>query len=99
MYSRWSGHKSTGNTGCNKTGLSAHFSHGCPGDNGREKENLMVTLIDYLDVTFNQVQEENHGGVGCTCTLCRKLKELEDTWMMRLGTFYHPGGFNKRDEI
>ena len=22
-----------------------------------------------------------------------------DTWIMRLGTFYHPGGFNKRDEI
>ena len=57
------------------------------------------TLIDFLDVTLEQVQQENHGGVGCVCTLCRKLKNLEDTWMMRLGTFYHPGGLNKRDEI
>ena len=99
MYGRWSTHKSTCNTGCTKTGLSAHFTHGCPGDTGRGKENLEVTLIDFLDVTLQQVQQANHGGVGCVCTLCRKLKNLEDTWMMRLGTFYHPGGLNKRDEI
>ena len=99
MYGRWSTHKSTCNTGCTKTGLSAHFTHGCPGDTGRGKENLEVTLIDFLDVTLEQVQQANHGGVGCVCTLCRKLKNLEDTWMMRLGTFYHRGGLNKRDEI
>ena len=39
----------------------------------------MMTLIDYMDVTFNQVLEANHEGVGCICTLCRKLKDLEDT--------------------
>ena len=71
----------------------------CPGDTTRDKEHLQVTLVDYLDVTKEQVQEADHGGVGCTCTLCGKLKEKEDTWIMRLGTFFHPGGLNKRDEI
>lgn len=99
MYGRWGVHKSNCNTGCTNTGLSAHFTHGCPGDTNREKENLQVTFVDYLDVTREQVQEANHGGVGCICTLCGKLKELEDTWIMRLGTFFHPGGLNKRDEI
>ena len=96
MYGRWAVHKSTCNTGSTKTGLSAHFTHGCP---GKEKENLKVILLDFMDVTMEQVTEENHGGVGCVCTLCEKLKSLEDTWIMRLGTFFHPGGLNKRDEI
>jgi hypothetical protein len=99
MYGRWAVHKSTCNTGSTKTGLSAHFTHGCPGDTGKEKENLKVILLDFMDVTMEQVTAENHGGVGCVCTLCEKLKSLEDTWIMRLGTFFHPGGLNKRDEI
>ena len=70
-----------------------------PGDTGKEKENMKVILLDFMDVTMEQVTEENHGGVGCVCTLCEKLKSLEDTWIMRLGTFFHPGGLNKRDEI
>ena len=33
------------------------------------------------------------------CQLCSRLKNIEDDWIMRLGTFYYPGGLNKRDEI
>ena len=99
MYSRWSSHKSGCNSGSISTGLSAHFVNGCPGDTGRGKNNLMVTLVDYLDVTKEEVNIARHGGVGCLCDLCKKLKKLEDSWIMRLGTFYFPGGLNKRDEI
>jgi hypothetical protein len=81
------------------TGLSAHFTVGCPGDTGRDKSNLSVTLLDYMDGTEEQVQTEQHGGVGCVCQLFKKLKELEDNWIMKLGCFYHPSGLNKRDEI
>ena len=51
-----------------------------------------MKLVDYLDVTREQVQEANPGGVGCICKLCGNLKELEDTWIMSLATFFHPGG-------
>ena len=48
---------------------------------------------------MEEVQEARHGGVGCVCKLCAALKNKEDTWIMKLGTFYYPGGLNKRDEI
>ena len=99
MYGRWSTHKSDCNNGSTKTGLSAHFTNGCPGDTGREKLNLTVTLVDFIDVTLEDVQGAGHGGVGCECELCGKLKNLEDDWIMRLGSFYYPGGLNKRDKI
>ena len=99
MYGRWSNHKSGCNTGSTKTGLSAHFTTGCPGDSGRDKQNLTVTLVDYMDVTKVEVETANHGGVGCMCYLCDKLKDIEDDWIMKLGTFYYPTGLNKRDEI
>ena len=99
MYGRWAKHKSDCNRGSTSTGLSTHFSVGCPGDTDRDKSHLSVTLLDYMDVTEEEVQGAQHGGVGCVCTLCRKLKNLEDNWIMKLGCFYHPHGLNKRDEI
>ena len=99
MYGRWSKHKSDCNGAKTSSGLSSHFAHGCPGDTGRDKTNLLVTLVDYLDVTEQGVREAGHGGLGCLCQLCKKLKNLEDSWIMKLGCFYHPGGLNKRDEI
>ena len=99
MYGRWAKHKSDCNRGSTATGLSTHFSVGCPGDADREKSHLTVTLLDYMDVTEEEVLAVKHGGVGCICPLCRKLKNLEDNWIMKLGCFYHPHGLNKRDEI
>ena len=54
----------TFNIGSTKSGLS-------------DQENLEVNLIDFFDVTMEQVQEANHGRVGCVCALCAKLKNLE----------------------
>ena len=68
-YGRWCSHKSGCNSGSTKTGLAAHLSHGCPGDTGREKDNLTVTLLDFMDVTMDEVNKAWHEGVGCMCTL------------------------------
>ena len=65
-----------------------------------DKMNLSVTLLQSVDVEQEEVQAAGQGGVGCECQLCGKLKNFEDDWIMRLGTFfYYPGGFNKRDKI
>ena len=58
----------------------------------------MVTLVDYMDVTKEEVARGMHCGVGCMCSLCQKLKEKEYSWIMKLGTFYYPTGSNKRDK-
>ena len=70
---------------CNRGSTAIGF----PGDTDR----------DYMDATGEEEQGAHHGGVGCVCTLCRKLKTLEDNWIIKLGCFYHPNGLNKRDEI
>jgi hypothetical protein len=64
---------------------------GCPGDTGRDKANVTEEQV--------QAQAAQHGGVGCVCDFCKKLKTMEDNWIMKLGSFYHPFGLNKRDEI
>ena len=45
-----------------------------------------------------EVETSGHGGVGlCLFTLWEN-KNKEDKWIMKLGSFYYPGGF-KRDEL
>ena len=56
-----------------------NFVNGCPGDTGRGKNNLMVTLVDFMDVTKEEVNIDRHGGVCCLCDLCKTLKKLEDS--------------------
>ena len=97
---RWRTHKSTCNLkNSNSTGLSKHFKEGCPNDQGKEKTTLDFTLIDYLDTSSTKLIEANHEpGVKCRCSECGRLKSLEDTWIIKLGTFYDHG-FNSRNEI
>jgi hypothetical protein len=52
-----------------------------------------------MDVREEEVQTAQHGGVGCICSLCKKLNNLEDNWIMKLGCCYHPYGLNKWDKI
>ena len=52
-----------------------------------------------MGVTKEEVQHAGHGWVGCECGLCGVLKNKKDDWIMKLGTFYYPGGLNKREEI
>ena len=40
-----------------------------------------------------------HCNPGGECELFGILKNSEDDWIMRLGSFYYPGWLNKRDKI
>ena len=100
---RWSAHKSDCNNGpCKKTGLSKHFTlnSGCSNDPGRNKESLNFTLVDSLDFTEDELDRAGHEkGPKCRCQACSKLKDLEDKWILKMGSFYGEGGLNERDEI
>ena len=53
----------------------------------------MVTSEEKLDAAGHG------GGVACRCSECQRLKDIEDKWICRLGTFNSPNGLNTRDEI
>ena len=74
---------------------------GCPqhlsSDNVRH---LTYTLLDHIDTSEEQLNNAAHtGGIGCRCSECQRLKDQEDKWICRLGTFHPPHGLNSRDEI
>ena len=74
---------------------------GCPqhltSDNVRH---LTYTLLDHIDTSEEQLNNTGHtGGIGCRCSECQRLKDQEDKWICRLGTFHPPHGLNSRDEI
>ena len=100
---RWSAHKSSCNNGpCKNTGLSKHFTlgEGCPYDPGRNKETLNFILVDHLDVSPEELLVAGHEkGPKCRCTACSRLKDLEDQWILKKGTFYGEGGLNGRDKV
>ena len=79
-----------------KSGLAKHFQSkgGCPNDEGTEKSTLDFTLLDYMDVTDEELSEAGHKK-----GLCSKLKDLEDRWILKMGTFYGEGALNSRNEI
>ena len=83
------------------TGLYKHFMQGCPKhlETGNVKH-LTWTLVDHIDTSPEQLEDAGHsGGVGCRCSECQRLKDTEDKWICRLGTFNPPNGLNTRDEI
>ena len=57
------------------------------------------TLLDHYKTTVERIEAADHGGTSCVCVECQKLKDIEDKWICRLGTFYPPHGLNTRDEI
>ena len=102
VCSRWSTTKSAC-LGRNKsnTGLYKHFMEGCPEhmDKGNVRH-LTWTILDFIDTSEARLEDAGHvGGVGCRCGECQRLKDQEDKWICRLGTFHPPHGLNSRDEI
>ena len=99
---RWSSTK----TAClgrklTNTGLYKHFHEGCPAHlaNG-DVRHLVWTLVDFIVTTEQLLKDAEHiGGVACRCNECQRLKDQEDKWICRLGTFHPPHGLNTRDEI
>ena len=63
-------------------------------------KHLIWTIIDHYDTTEEKLEEANHiGGVGCRCRECQKLKDVEDKWICRMGTFNPPHGLNTRNAL
>ena len=76
-------------------------------------EDLLPKSFNYRIETFNLIEASeiknelrlrlaaagHTGGIGCRCSECQRLKDQEDKWISRLGTFYTPHGLNTRDEI
>ena len=98
---RWANYKAACNKETSKSsGLSKHFMDGCPFDTGKEKMTLTVTLIDYYDTTEETLVAAGHvPGPKCRCIECNHLKNLEDRWILKMGTFYGDSGLNTRDEM
>ena len=73
---------------------------GCPNDPGKGKETLNFALIDFIDVSEEELRQAGHEkGAKCRCNQCARLKDLEDQWILKMGTFYGDGGLNERDEV
>ena len=73
---------------------------GCPNDLGKGKTTLDFTLVDFLDTTEEELKRANHvSGPKCRCKECLKLKDLEDKWILKVGSFYGKSGLNNRNEI
>ena len=103
LVKRWANHKSQ----CNlknphtcKTGLTRHFINGCEGDKNKNKDNLRITLLNYLDTTEQELKIEKHiQGPGCKCRVCTKLRRLECKYIVNLGTISEKFGLNSKDEL
>ena len=81
--------------------ISKHFTfnEGCPNDLGRQKEMLNFTLVDYIDISPEDLTKAGHvGGAKCRCKECDRLKDIEDKFILRMGTFYGKG-MNTQDQI
>ena len=53
-----------------------------------------------MDVSQEELTEAGHvKGPKCRCAQCEKLKDLEDRWILKMGTFYGEGALNSRDEV
>ena len=102
VTSRWANtKKACKDRNLTNTGLYKHFHDGCPThlETG-DLSHLTYTLLDYIDTSEEQLRAAGHtGGVQCRCSECQRLKDTEDKWICRLGTFNAPFGLNSRDEI
>ena len=61
---------------------------------------LDFSHIDYFDTTKEKLIQAKHvPGVKCKCDEYEKLKELENNWILKVGSFYGSSGLNSRNEI
>ena len=82
------------------TGLEKHISKGCSEYIGPEMKNVTVSLLEQFNTSDEKLKRANHGGgAGCQCSQCILLKQIEDKWICRLGTYHGKFGLNERDEI
>ena len=97
---RWAATKSAIKRKETNTGLYNHHLT-CPAyQESGEFSHLTWTLVDHIDTSEEKLEEVGHtGGAKCRCSECQRLKDQEDKWICRLGSFEQPAGLNARDEI
>ena len=100
MTARWANTKKRCNArDSDSTGLYKHFRDGCVNDPGINKENIRISLIDYMETSAEKLRVSNHKGSNCKCSECDKLRKIENKWILRLGTFYGDSGLNARNTL
>ena len=109
VTSRWSAHKHSANFPEGKdplnrktpsTGLAKHFQKGCPNDVGPTKHTLTFTLLDYYETSSVRLATAGHKpGAACRCHECNGLKDLEDKWILKVGSCFGKSGLNERCEV
>ena len=81
------------------TGLEKHIKRGCT-EFRPDLKNVRITLLEHLTTSEESLRSAIHQeGPGCRCCECNKLKNLEDKWISRLGTYHGKFSLNDRDEI
>ena len=61
---------------------------------------LTFTILDHIETSTERLRDAGHqDGAGCRRGECQRLKDCEDKWIMRLGSFHAPHGLNTRNEI
>ena len=102
VCARWSQtKKACQDSNRDNTTLYKHFQDGCPKhqETGNIRH-LNFTLLDHIQTSEERLTDAGHqGGAGCRCGECQRLKDCEDKWIMRLGSFHAPHGLNTRNEI
>ena len=105
MTHRWANTKSkihslvAGRAGKAGTGLESHFKGGCSEYDAGLKS-VRVALLEHMNVSEEGLRTASHqAGPGCQCSQCTRLKNIEDKWICRLGTFHGHFGLNERDEM
>ena len=59
-----------------------------------------VTLLEQYNTTIELLQASSHQeGPGCRCSECNRLKQKEDKWISRMGSYHGKYGLNDMDEI
>ena len=79
------------------TGLSVHFSKGCPEFNPPSQPHIKVTLVDGFPAP--PPKSGHISSKSCKCTYCKKLIQLENQWICKMGLFQGPNGLNSREDI
>ena len=81
------------------TGLETHFKKGCSQYSGLELKNVRISLQHYNTTEEKLAASGHKAGPGCRCRECERLKNMDDKWITRIGSYHSPLGLNERDEI
>ena len=81
------------------TGLEKHVKKGCSVFR-QDMNNVRLTLLEHFTTGTESLRQSSHQeGPGCCCSECNRLKQKEDKWISRMGSYHGKYGLNDRDEI